>query len=111
MAITELETLKDINFYKELGKFTSNDKIKELLKSKVINWIKHWLKVLGNPKFLIDEKHCVGFRKEDMDRFNMTECEACASIGAFVNFFNFTEEDLMTNDELNAREHGEVGNN
>ncbi len=29
MAITELETLKDINFYKELGKFTSNDKIKE----------------------------------------------------------------------------------
>lgn len=40
MAITELETLKDINFYKELGKFTSNDKIKELLKSKAIKWAK-----------------------------------------------------------------------
>ena len=27
------------------------------------------------------------------------------------DFFNITEEDLMTNEELNAEEHGEIGNN
>lgn len=28
-----------------------------------------------------------------------------------VEFFNIIEEDLMTNEEINAREHGERGNN
>ena len=28
-----------------------------------------------------------------------------------MKFFNLTEEDLMTNEEINNREHGEGGNN
>lgn len=28
-----------------------------------------------------------------------------------IEFLNIAEEDLMTNEEVNAREHGEVGNN
>ena len=70
------------------------------IKKEAIKWVKHWLNTLGDPKFLIDKKHCVGFRKEDMDRFNITQCEACASIGAFVNFFNIIEEELL---DLNQR--------
>lgn len=65
------------------------------VRKEAINWVKHWLKTLGNPEFFINEKNCVGFRKKDMDRFNITQCEACASIGAFVNFFNLTEEECV----------------
>jgi len=39
------------------------------------------------------------------------ECTAKLNRDNFVDSFNLTEEDLMTNEEINAREHGEIGNN
>lgn len=77
MAITELETLKDINFYKELGKFTSNDKIKELLKSKAIKWIKH-------------------FKEKEKGIFdNMAFARMEARIDCLMGIYNITEEELQ----------------
>lgn len=92
--MTELKTLKELKL--GCGDMYAPVRFKaiEELKAEAIKWVNHWLKTLGNPKFLIDEKHCVGFKKKEMERFNMTQCEACASIGAFVNFFNITDEDL-----------------
>lgn len=69
---------------------------KNELKQEAIKWVRHWLKVLGNPTpvMLINKDFCIGFKNLDMDRMNISQRDACVSMGAFVNFFNISKEEL-----------------
>ncbi len=105
MAITELETLKDINFYKELGKFTSNNKIKELLRSKVIKFIKRDIE----ESTFIPNKYIEsnGRKDEPWTDYGATKlpngkyckCDPETSC-SFHNNFNFREFHNITEGEL-----------
>ncbi len=69
-------------------------------KKVIIDWIKlspleKAKLITGTPLILTDE-----IIREDV-----------AINKALMKIHDLTEEDLMTNEEINAREHGEVGNN
>ena len=100
----ELKTLKDLKKDKlrllklfEEGLITGElllYHLEQLERKEAIKWVKHWLGVCDNPVFFINKNNCIGFKTKDMDRMNITQRDACVSIGAFVNFFNITKEDL-----------------
>lgn len=70
------------------------------LREEGIKCVEHWLKIIGNPNFSIDENNCIGFETEDMDKMLVNKRETCASIGVFVNFLNITEEELKDAKEV-----------
>ncbi len=100
--MTKLKTLKDIYVRKESPELVS-DLIFDDIKQEAIKHIKsldnEWDKLVkeGNDP----NKN---FRYFVFDKIEYQK--------TFIkHFFNITEEDLMTNEELNKREHGERGNN
>ena len=84
----KLKTLKDI--LKERPMYAP---IFIDLKQEAVKWIKHYGKKREKAKDIVE---CAGFD---------------GKMYALEIFFNITEEDLMTNEEINNREHGEIGNN
>ncbi len=101
-----MKTLQDFE-YEECGYGVSHVRRDDLRKEAII-WVKHWLKVLGNPIFLIDEKYRVGFKRKDMDLMNNTNLQASASIGAFVDFFNLTEDDFGIEQNTTPKEDSQL---
>lgn len=117
-----LKTLKDLRFdldgdtdelyYPscENGELVNATKLKE----EAIKWVKTGL------DFLSEEEN--GFRIRHIENKSISfiglsptgneqEERMKGRIMGFIFFFNIIEEDLMTNEEINNREHGEVGNN
>lgn len=92
--MVELKTLKDIEDQIVIFGNPIKCVLTKDLRQEAINCVKHWLGVVGNPEFSIDENNCIGFKTGDMDRMIVNKREACGSIGSFVNFFNITEEEL-----------------
>lgn len=72
--------------------------IKSEIRAGAIKWVKHWLKNLGNPPILINPQSCVGISTKYTDKMDILGRENLASIGAFVNYFNITEDDLRNSD-------------
>ena len=85
----------------------------EILKKEAIKIHKRLEKVPYGKNFcLICGKENKGQYCPKHDRTLHSETGDISAIQTFLEWWlNITEEDLMTNEEINAREHGEKGNN
>ena len=90
------ETLKDIGF-EDCGRFVSDALVRDKLKRKAIKRIEELNKNYQN--------------ENSNNSIYEQGLLARGEIEGLKKFCNITEEDLMTQEEINARENGEVGNN
>ena len=86
----ELKTLNDISFYEA----DTQEEIEKRLRAEAIKWVKEdKLLIKNNPLLNVEKLIAIRFVERWMKRLDIKE------------------EDLMTNEEINNREHGEIGNN
>lgn len=86
----KLKTLKELSDYKL---FISDSVSKDILKQEAIKYVKLWLSKIEDKdfKYMIVDGVCRVRNVFEMEPLNQ---HRVASIGAFVSFFNLTEEDL-----------------
>jgi len=75
--MTELKTLKDIQFFDETCNNLAkeyNDMVKSELKAEAVKWIRHWRSI---------DEHCI--------RCEIKREKACSDL---MHFFNITDEEL-----------------
>ncbi len=119
--MSELKTLKDflaceVHAHEYMG-LESEEKInthcckKEDLKKEAIKHIKGIQSGSGVKRDEFPDSMKGRFPKQKWNDGIFTLGIEYGFIIGLMEFCNITEEDLMTNKEVNAKEHGEIGNN
>lgn len=98
-----LKTLKEITVPTKTEDISTLESFTWRLRQEAIKWIRWRLEKSGLKIIKIKGDHISWKGEKDLYQ--------AGAIHQLVTFFNIMEEDLITNKELNAREHGETGDN